>query len=197
MTGGPDASLPGGVDLIVEDDGWTAAIPAPDALAAACYDAASRFEPALGGAGLSLLLTSDAALRDLNVRFRGKDAPTNVLAFPAHVSPDWPPDWPTERRAAEPAPRFLGDVALARETCLREARGRGVAVADHAAHLIVHGVLHLIGYDHQDEDEAVRMENRETAILAALGVADPYDAADHDETGPCPDEPYGDEVETL
>ena len=119
-------------------------------------------------------MTDDATVQGLNARFRGKDAPTNVLAFPA-----------------EPEGRFLGDIALARQTCLREAEEKGIAAADHAAHLIVHGVLHLIGYDHQCEEDAVHMERRERAILDLLGVADPYADESYE------DGPYTDEVETL
>lgn len=164
----------GGMETIVEDEGWNAALDDPAALAAVCFDAAARLEPALKGGTAALLMTDDATVQGLNARFRGKDAPTNVLAFPA-----------------EPERRFLGDIALARQTCLREAGEKGIAAADHAAHLIVHGVLHLIGYDHQCEEGAVDMERRERAILELLGVADPY----ADES--CTDEPYTDEVGTL
>ena len=177
----PDAApyaAPAGLETVLGDEGWTDAIPDPAALAEACFAAAARLETALAGAQAALLLTDDAAMRDLNARFRDRDAPTNVLAFPADLP-------------AGTGPRFLGDIALARETCLREAAAKGAAPADHAAHLIVHGVLHLIGYDHQEEEDAARMERRETAILAALGVADPYAEE------PYGNEPYGDEVGTL
>lgn len=156
-----------GMETIVEDEGWNAALGDPARLAATCYDAAARLEPSLKGAGAALLMTDDAAVQDLNARFRGKDAPTNVLAFPASGAP-------------EPGARFLGDIALALQTCLREADEKRIPAADHAAHLIVHGVLHLIGYDHQHEQDAVDMERRERAILELLGVADPY--ADEMET---------------
>ena len=175
--GSEDTDVPddiGGMETIIEDEGWNAALDDPAALAAACYDAAARLEPALESGSAALLMTDDATVQGLNARFRGKDAPTNVLAFPA-----------------EPEGRFLGDIALARQTCLREAEEKGIAAADHAAHLIVHGVLHLIGYDHQCEEGAVDMERRERAILELLGVADPYADESYE------DGPYKDEVETL
>lgn len=113
-------------------------------------------------AGLAVLLADDSTLRGLNRQFRGLDKPTNVLAFPA----------------ADDHLNFLGDVAIAYETCVAEAAMRGVAPAEHAAHLIVHGVLHLVGYDHQSDIEAEHMEGLESRVLRAMGYADPH--ADHD-----------------
>jgi probable rRNA maturation factor len=113
-------------------------------------------------AEVSLLLTNDADMRALNARWRGHDTPTNVLSFPAAG---------TERLSESAA---LGDIALAFETLAREAKATGVPLADHYRHLIAHGFLHLIGYDHQTDDEAERMEALETRILARLGVANPY-----------------------
>ena len=105
-----------------------------------------------------MLLADDARLRDLNRAFRGKDQPTNVLSFPA-----------------PPHMGMLGDVALAFETCAREAQEQGKSFRDHAAHLILHGVLHLHGLDHEHgEAEAERMEALERRILAEIGIADPY-----------------------
>jgi probable rRNA maturation factor len=121
-----------------------------------------------GGAGeLAVTLSDDATLRRLNARYRGKDKPTNVLSFGS------PADW---RGAAGGRPRLLGDVVLARQTVFREARAQGKTPADHACHLVVHGVLHLLGYDHGDRAAAARMEALETDVLAGLGVADPYAA---------------------
>lgn len=111
---------------------------------------------------LSVLLTDDASVRTLNRDWRGKDSPTNVLSFPAEM-----PAIPGE-------PDFLGDVALARETLEREAALDGKTLDDHLSHLVVHGVLHLLGYDHLETAEAEEMESTETRILAGLGVADPY-----------------------
>ena len=114
---------------------------------------------------LSITLTDDAEQRRLNRRFRRRDLPTNVLAFPA---------WEAGIRAPSNAPLLLGDIVLAFETVAGEAVNQGKPFADHLRHLIVHGVLHLIGYDHQTTDEASIMESLETIILAKLGVPDPY-----------------------
>jgi len=101
-------------------------------------------------------LDSDAAVRRLNRTYRGKDKPTNVLSFPG----------------AEP---FLGDIVLARQTVLREARDQGKRPAAHLTHLVMHGTLHLLGYDHErSERQARRMERLETRLLATMGIADPY-----------------------
>jgi probable rRNA maturation factor len=114
------------------------------------------------GAEVGVCLSDDVRVRELNARWRGMDKPTNVLSFPAA-----PPD-----RLGEA--RMLGDIALAFETLEREADEAGVALADHYRHLVAHGFLHLIGYDHQTDEEAERMEALEKRILARLGVADPY-----------------------
>jgi probable rRNA maturation factor len=114
---------------------------------------------------LALTFGDDATLRSLNGRYRGKDKPTNVLSF---GSPD---DW---KAAAPGQPCPLGDVILARETVLREARLQGKTPADHTTHLVIHGVLHLLGHDHGRSADAQRMEAIETDILARLGIADPY-----------------------
>ena len=115
---------------------------------------------------LSILMTDDAAVRTLNRDWRGKDSPTNVLSFPSDM-----PAIPGE-------PDFLGDIALARETLEREAALDGKPLDDHLRHLVVHGVLHLLGYDHIEKAEAEEMEETETRILAGLGVADPYAGTD-------------------
>ena len=108
---------------------------------------------------LTILLTNNARLRALNAHFRGKDKPTNVLSFPA---------------AEDPA--HLGDIAIAYGVVKREAKAQGKSFAAHAAHLAVHGTLHLRGFDHEKSREARAMEAAETAILAKLGIADPYAA---------------------
>ena len=110
------------------------------------------------------MLADDAALRELNREFRGQDKPTNVLSFPAEEKPQ------------SGAPMvLLGDVVLAYETVAREARTQGKSLAEHAAHMVVHGVLHLLGFDHErGGSEAERMEALETQILAKLGVPNPY-----------------------
>jgi probable rRNA maturation factor len=109
---------------------------------------------------VSLLLGDDHAIQALNRDFRGKDAPTNVLSFPPSVL------------GAEP--NFLGDIALAAETIVQEAEFQGKSFDNHAAHLVVHGFLHLLGYDHENDADAVKMESREREILASLGIDDPY-----------------------
>jgi probable rRNA maturation factor len=114
---------------------------------------------------LGIRLADDAEQQRLNRDWRGIDRPTNVLAFPGWEPGELPPAG---------APWLLGDVALAYETVAREAQQQGKAFADHFRHLIVHGVLHLLGYDHATETEASQMEALETSILAGLGVADPY-----------------------
>lgn len=148
------------IEVEIEDEAWTAALP----LAATVVERAAS--AALGAAqgDLVVLLTDDAAVRDLNARFRAKDRPTNVLSFPAAVS----------------AAPHLGDLVLAYGVCAAEAAAQGKSLADHLSHLTVHGVLHLLGRDHEAEAEAEAMEAEERAILASLGVADPYrtDAAD-------------------
>src|SRR5207248_8083963 len=105
----------------------------------------------------------DTLLRELNATWRGIDQPTNVLAFAAE-SGETPPD----------APRLLGDVVIAFETVAREAQAQGKPLAHHLRHLIVHGVLHLLGWDHEEPTEAEQMEALEVAILQRLAVPDPY-----------------------
>ena len=118
-------------------------------------------------AEVSMVFTDDARIQVLNRQYRGKDRPTNVLSFPA--APLVP------GRLGPP----LGDIVLARETIALESEAQGLDFADHLTHLIVHGFLHLLGYDHEAHGEAVVMERLETAILGRLGIADPYaDPAD-------------------
>src|SRR5271166_1456724 len=127
---------------------------------AACVD-----EIGLGlrdGSAVSLCLSDDAGVRELNARWRGIDKPTNVLSFP------------TAQRRVDSTPPMLGDIALAYETMAREAETSGIALAAHYRHLVAHGFLHLLGYDHRTDEEAERMEALEQRILARLGVADPY-----------------------
>jgi len=119
---------------------------------------------------LSFRLTSDAEVRTLNAQFRHKDKPTNVLSFPM-IQPDL---IETVAQNSDDGEVLLGDIVLAHGVCAAEAEERGIAVADHAAHLMVHGTLHLLGYDHMTDDEAEHMEAIEIDALAALGIADPY-----------------------
>ena len=156
------------MDLVVEDMRWNSI-----ALAQVCERAACA---ALAGAGLdvrryeiSLLACDDRRIAAFNAQFRGRNVPTNILSWPALD--------PAGARGHSPEDRdpiFLGDIALAFETCSREAQGGGISFEAHLSHLVAHGVLHLIGHDHQVDMEAEVMENLERKILATLGVADPY-----------------------
>lgn len=160
------------MELDIEIDGW----PEGDwpALAERAVTAVAIYVAPLANERLtaSLLFTTDDEVRELNREWRAKDRPTNVLSFPMltgeqldELAPDGPPE-------------MLGDLALAHETCAREAAQKSIAIEDHTAHLIVHGLLHLAGYDHETSDaDAEEMEALEVKILARLGVADPYDAS--------------------
>lgn len=165
----------GSLDLTValDDPAWASALPDLDAQARRWTRAAIAGARADGGAPagplspaavheMGVVFSSDDIVHELNREWRGKDQPTNVLAF-ADAEPP-PPG----------APWQMGDVVVAFATTRAEAEAAELPLADHAAHLVVHGVLHLFGYDHQDDDEASRMERLETAILAGLGIADPY-----------------------
>jgi len=144
------------IEIEVEAEAWTAALPPVEAVVETAAQAALG---AVEG-DIVVLLTDDAAVRDLNGRFRDKDKPTNVLSFPA----------------PESAAPHLGDIVLAYGVCATEAQAQGKTLADHLSHLVVHGVLHLLGRDHEDDAEAEEMEAEERAILAEIGVADPYAA---------------------
>jgi probable rRNA maturation factor len=145
-----------------------------EVLAERAADAAAQVAPELANPRLSasLLFTSDAEIQALNREWRQRDKATNVLSFPMLERVDLLTLGP------EGPPELLGDVALAYETCAREAAEKSVPLADHAAHLIVHGLLHLAGHDHElSADDADAMEALETKALALLGVADPYGPA--------------------
>ncbi len=158
------------IDVIIEDNRWAEADlealaqPACDAVFAE-LSVAQNFE-------VSLMGCDDLRISELNADFRGKPVPTNVLSWPsvdraagvAGQAPTPPDQTDTE----------LGDIALSYDTCAREATDQGKAFADHVSHLIVHGVMHLLGYDHETDQDAALMENTETRILAKLGIADPY-----------------------
>ena len=177
-----EAEMPLSIELAVEHDAWEDHLARTDhvddleALAARAV-AAALDEATLDGAGLmtplpaiadgaelSILLADDAFVRTLNKQWRGKDAATNVLSFPA----------------AGPARAMtLGDIAVAYETSAQEAADRGMALADYLTHLLIHGVLHLIGYDHETDAEADEMEALESRALLVLGIASPYEPAAH------------------
>jgi len=163
--------LTAAIDIASRYDGWksicpdlenvirnTATAALVDGIAAIGFTSAAHIE-------LGIMLTDDAHQRQLNRRYRGHDASTNVLAFPT-----WEPCAPAV--AGEPV--LLGDVVLAFETVAREVEERVMLFCDHLRHLIVHGVLHLLGYDHEGEADAATMERLEASILAKLGIPDPY-----------------------
>jgi probable rRNA maturation factor len=149
------------IDVEVLDPRWLAALRTARAICrraaqAAIHGCSKRLPDHVS---VAIALDSDAAVRRLNRTYRGYDKPTNVLSFPA----------------AKGDQQLLGDIMLARRTVLREAREQGKRPADHLTHLVMHGTLHLLGYDHeQGERQARRMEQLETRLLAAMGIADPY-----------------------
>lgn len=177
MTGGPDEA---DIAITVDDDRWPRAVGldadelagAVERVVRAALEGAAGTPPGAacqeGPIELAVVLTDDRTVHDLNLRYRGKDGPTNVLSFAAAV------DDPTAPAAAPGAPQSLGDVLIAYETVAGEAQSEGKSCGDHLYHLIVHGILHLLGYDHLSEQEAEEMERLEVAILAGLGLADPY-----------------------
>nr|WP_146689417.1 rRNA maturation RNase YbeY [Bradyrhizobium canariense] len=129
--------------------------------------AAAEFADAdTGEAELAVMLTDDAGIRTLNSNWRGIDKPTNVLSFPALQ--------PTGPSGPDDAPRMLGDIAIAYETMCKEANDEQKPFDHHLSHLAVHGFLHLIGYDHENDGDAEIMETLESKILAQLGIPDPY-----------------------
>ncbi|WP_132250325.1 rRNA maturation RNase YbeY [Methylobacterium segetis] len=158
--------MPLDIDVAVEDPRWEGVSPDLEALVIRAVEAgyAAAPEAPAGPAEISVLLTDDASVQALNRTWRGKDKPTNVLSFPA-------PPQPVVAGMAAP----LGDVVLAYDTMLRESAEQSKPLADHLAHLLVHGTLHLLGQDHETgEAEADAMEALEVAALRTLGVPDPY-----------------------
>jgi probable rRNA maturation factor len=121
------------------------------------------------GVELSVRLTRDEEVRELNAKWRGKDKPTNVLSFP-QLEPEQ-----LREITADGPELMLGDLVLARGVCASEAADKHVPIETHASHLIVHGILHLLGHDHEDDSSAEDMESREVRALARLGIADPYE----------------------
>ena len=163
------------VECVLEDARWEAL--GLDALALRAVQATLAL---LGlpetGFTLAVMGCDDARIAELNAEFRGKPAPTNVLSWPAwDLAADedgGAPEAPEQGTAEDP--ESLGDIAIAYETCLREAEAAGKPVADHVTHLLVHGLLHCLGYDHIRDGDADVMEGTEVRILATLGLSDPY-----------------------
>lgn len=157
------------VDCMIEDQRWSRI--GLETMAQTAAEAVFAHLELQGAFEISLLACNDARIAELNADFRGKPKATNVLS------------WPSEERAPEVAGDMpdlegldeeLGDIAIAYETCAREAEEAGKTMADHCTHLLVHGTLHLLGFDHETDEDAALMEGHETDILAKLGIADPY-----------------------
>ncbi|WP_050525398.1 rRNA maturation RNase YbeY [Pseudorhodobacter aquimaris] len=163
------------VDIVIEDPRWEA-FGLAGVATRACDAALKALGLPVQGFTLCLMGCDDAHIATLNADFRGKPTPTNVLS------------WPSEERAAEYAgevpdlpeagpaddPEHLGDIAISWDTCLAEADAAAKPMADHVTHLVVHGLLHLLGYDHIDDTDAILMETTEARILEKLGLSDPY-----------------------
>jgi probable rRNA maturation factor len=155
------APSPARIAIALADQTWRRDVAAPVRLVRRAANAAIEgAEADVADSELSIVLADDLLLRRLNREYRGKDKPTNVLSFPTGTNGLKVP--------------LLGDVVIAHGTTAGEAEAQGKSVADHLSHLVVHGVLHLLGYDHEKASDARRMERLETGILAGLGIGDPY-----------------------
>ena len=151
------------IDISIESDDWLQVRELEPRITAAINAAAHHAAIALRkGAEVSVLLTDDATVKALNRNWRKQDKPTNVLSFPASAP------------AGLGTAPMLGDIAMAFETVAREALADGKTLDDHLVHLVVHGFLHLVGFDHLHDAQAEIMENHERMILASLGISDPY-----------------------
>jgi len=146
------------VDIEIEDEAWTKAEPEVEALVWRAAQAVLDAHEDIEGQGIVILLADDDSVQVLNRDFRQKDYATNVLSFPSPPNPEGQ----------------IGDIVLAFGVCAREAAEQGKPLAHHLQHLVAHGVLHLLGYDHQDDAEAQAMEAFEREILAGLDIPDPY-----------------------
>lgn len=153
-------------EVLVTADCWQAEPDAEVVIHRAIAAAAEFADADVGEAELAVMLTDDSGIRTLNSNWRGIDKPTNVLSFPALQ--------PSGARGDDDAPRMLGDIAIAYETTRKEADHEQKPFDHHLSHLAVHGFLHLIGHDHENDDDAEEMERLERDILAQLGIPDPY-----------------------
>jgi probable rRNA maturation factor len=161
----PPSALPV-TEVLVVAEAWQNEPDAEALVYRAIAAAAEMVDAQTGEAELAVMLTDDSGIRTLNKNWRGIDKPTNVLSFPALQ--------PSGERSTDDAPRMLGDIAIAYETTRREANDEQKPFDHHLSHLAVHGFLHLIGYDHENDQDAETMESLEREILAQLGIPDPY-----------------------
>jgi probable rRNA maturation factor len=168
----PNHTIPT-TEVIVAADCWQDQPEAEAVILRAINAAAEMVDADVGDAEIAVMLTDDAGIRTLNSNWRGIDKPTNVLSFPALQ--------PTGPREPDDAPRMLGDIAIAYQTTREEADQEQKPFEHHLSHLAVHGFLHLIGHDHETDDEAEAMEALEQEILAQLGIPDPYAERDRRE----------------
>jgi probable rRNA maturation factor len=159
------------IGLTIACDAWRRAVPVVESVCRNAVHAALAVgdEPA-GAIEISLLLTNDSTIQGLNRDYRQQDRPTNVLSFPGPMMVGMNRSRPFD----EAPPMLLGDVALALETVTGESQDQAKTISDHLSHLIVHGVLHLLGYDHDNDETAARMEGLEIEALARLRIANPY-----------------------
>jgi probable rRNA maturation factor len=157
-------------DVLIVAECWQAESDAEAVIHRAIATAAEIANADHGEAELAVMLTDDDGIRTLNSNWRGIDKPTNVLSFPALQ--------PTGPRGPDDAPLMLGDIAIAYQTTRKEADNEQKPFEHHLSHLAVHGYLHLIGYDHENDADAAIMEGLETEILAQLGIPDPYADSD-------------------
>ena len=172
---GPENGMPDIADTVIEDDQWSDLD--IDALGQRAFVktlSVLGLEPS--GFEIALLACNDARISELNSDFRGKPAATNVLSWPeTDLAPDKEGARPHAPALSDgPFPTSLGDIAIAFETCAAEAAAQNKTFSDHVTHLLVHGCLHLLGYDHVSDKDATLMEELEVEILAKLGIANPY-----------------------
>ena len=159
-------SAPPETEVLIVAECWATEADAEAIVHRAIETAASMVEADTGDAELAVMLTDDSGIRTLNKNWRGQDKPTNVLSFPALQ--------PTGSATSDDVPRMLGDIAIAYQTTRKEADDEQKPFDHHLSHLAVHGFLHLIGYDHEKDDDAEAMESLEREILAQLSIPDPY-----------------------
>jgi probable rRNA maturation factor len=151
------------IEVEIEDEAWTTALPDAERWTIDAAKAALALADADPDAAVTILLTDDAAIQELNAQFRDKDKPTNVLSFPA----------------AQTALPHIGDIALAYGVCAKEAAEQNKTLREHLVHLTAHGVLHLMGYDHETDADAEVMEEMERDVLRGFEISDPYASRDH------------------